>query len=579
MPSVGVFYRMQHCLHLAAGILTIGSLLLSGCASSKSTHATKSKSGSSTIEQAAKSEPVFVSKPVDDKLVQAHAHYAQGVMHDMAEDSEKALEEYAKSAQLDPDNEQLILELSRRYLQKKEPEKAADILVKATASSGASGAIFAQLGWVYLRLGKDELAIEASQTAIKLLPKSLAGYHNIFLIHLQKGRAPEALKVLNQAAKQEDVTAEYLIDLAELYSTLEKQAPTQKEFTKPGALAVLNRAAKLNPETPLVRMKLADGFNVFGDSANAVQIYLQLLNRYGDRLAVREDVRAKLADIYLRGKDPQKAMEQLKAIVQDDPANAQAYYYLGNLAIDQKKLPEAADFFRKTLLLSDDFEQVYYDLASVQMNLDQTKEALETLEKARKKFQGGFVLEFFTAMVYSHDKNYTNAIQHFTSAELIARATEPKRLNQLFYFQVGSTYEREGNLEQAEEYFNKCLQISPNFPEALNYFGYMLADKGIKLEKAHELIEKAVKLEPKNAAYLDSLGWVLYKLNQPKEALENIQKAIELSEEVDATLYDHLGDIYVALKLNDKAREAWSKSLKVEPNEQVRKKLDQIKGQ
>jgi tetratricopeptide (TPR) repeat protein len=92
------------------------------------------------------------------------------------------------------------------------------------------------------------------------------------------------------------------------------------------------------------------------------------------------------------------------------------------------------------------------------------------------------------------------------------------------------------------------------------------------------LIEKAVKLEPKSAAYVDSLGWVLYKLDRPQEALPQIQKAIALSEEADATLYDHLGDIYAALKQPDKAREAWRKSLAVEPNDQIRKKIDQAAG-
>src|SRR5258708_26049702 len=101
----------------------------------------------------------------------------------------------------------------------------------------------------------------------------------------------------------------------------------------------------------------------------------------------------------------------------------------------------------------------------------------------------------------------------------------------------------------------------------------MWADRGVKLQKAQELIEKAVRLGPKNAAYLDSLGWVLFKLNQPKEALPKLLKAIELSEEPDATLYDHLGDIYAALKEEDKAREAWRKSLSVEPNEAIQKKL------
>jgi tetratricopeptide (TPR) repeat protein len=104
--------------------------------------------------------------------------------------------------------------------------------------------------------------------------------------------------------------------------------------------------------------------------------------------------------------------------------------------------------------------------------------------------------------------------------------------------------------------------------------GYMWAEHGLKLEKARELIEKAVKAEPKNAAFLDSMAWVLYKLNQPAEALPYALKAAELSEQPDATVDDHIGDIYAALKQLDKAREFWRKSLALEPNEEIQKKLD-----
>ena len=98
----------------------------------------------------------------------------------------------------------------------------------------------------------------------------------------------------------------------------------------------------------------------------------------------------------------------------------------------------------------------------------------------------------------------------------------------------------------------------------MNYLGYMWAEHGLKLDQARELIEKAVKAEPKNAAYLDSLAWVLFKQKQPQEALPYALKAAELSEKPDATVYDHIGDIYAALKQLEKAREAWRKSLAVE---------------
>jgi tetratricopeptide (TPR) repeat protein len=106
----------------------------------------------------------------------------------------------------------------------------------------------------------------------------------------------------------------------------------------------------------------------------------------------------------------------------------------------------------------------------------------------------------------------------------------------------------------------------------------MWADRGVNLEKARELIEKAVKAEPKNAAYLDSLAWTLFKQNQPQEALRYMLQAIDLSKEPDPTLLDHLGDIYGALKQPEKAREAWEKSLSLEPNESIKKKLDAADG-
>src|SRR5258706_15303 len=226
-----------------------------------------------------------------------------------------------------------------------------------------------------------------------------------------------------------------------------------------------------------------------------------------------------------------------------------------------------------TILSSPKFEPAYYDLAGAQINLNQPRSALETLRDAREKFQESFVGEYYTALAYSRMKDYTNALRHYTGAEVIARATATNRLTHQFYFQLGSAYERNQKFQEAETYFRKVLAQAPDSSEAFNYLGYMWAERGEILQEAREMIEKAVKLEPKNAAYLDSLGWVLFKLDKPQEALPHILKAIEQTEEPDATLYDHLGDIYAALRKSDKAREAWQKAISIEPSEQIEKKL------
>ena len=299
-----------------------------------------------------------------------------------------------------------------------------------------------------------------------------------------------------------------------------------------------------------------------------------MLKHPPDLPLVEERVRANLADIYLRGSDHKRATEQLQAILRDDPTNPQAHYYLGRLALEDKKPAEAADHFSKAILLSPDLESGYYFLALAQIDLDKPSEALATLDKARQKFPQSFALEFYTGLAYSRQKAYAEALRHLVAAEVIAKATDPGQLNEGFYFQLGATCERKGDMAQAEKYFEKCLKLAPDFAEALNYLGTCGPSMARTLTEARELIEKAVKAEPKNAAYLDSLAWVLFKLNQPKEALPYALKAAELSEQPDATLYDHLGDIYAALKQPEQAREAWRKSVSLEPNEEVRKKLE-----
>jgi len=284
-----------------------------------------------------------------------------------------------------------------------------------------------------------------------------------------------------------------------------------------------------------------------------------------------------LAELFMRGGDTKKAAEQLEGIIRKNPTNPQAYYFLGAIAHEEKRFKDAADYYRKTLLLDPHFEQVYYDLALSQVASDQPKDALEVLDKAQKQFGQTFVGEFVAALAWGHLKDYTNALRHYTAAEVVAEATDTNRLTHLFFFQYGAAFERVGRLVEAEKYLRKCLEMSPDFGEALNYLGYMWADKGTNLTEARVMIEKALKQEPKNGAFLDSLGWVIFRQGHPAEALTYIQQAVDLTPEPDATLFEHLGDIQQALHESAKAREAWEKSLKLEPNPEIRKKLDRLR--
>jgi len=147
-------------------------------------------------------------------------------------------------------------------------------------------------------------------------------------------------------------------------------------------------------------------------------------------------------------------------------------------------------------------------------------------------------------------KNYPAAILAFEQAQTVAQQTpgQPGRLDALFYFLFGSACERQGQFDRAERLLFQCLDRDAGFDEALNYLAYMWCEKGRHLDRALTFVKQALQHEPENGAYQDTLGWVYYQQGRYREALQPLLKAAELIPD-DATICEHLGDLY--LKLND----------------------------
>ena len=505
-----------------------------------------------------------------EEQAEANARYMAGLSLEMNDSPEAALESFYKAAMVDPGNEAMVLDLSTRFILAGRLDHALTLLKKALEQPGASALLDSRLAFVELRLGRTNEALRASQNAVRKAPRFIVGYDNLFHILQASGQTNEAARVVAQAAAVSSPDAEFLVGLSELYFVQNRASRGTNETLKARAREALDRAAKIGCTNFFVLQKMADGFAQVGERKKAAATLLKIQELYPDLPAVRE----RLVDLYLRDQDKKGATEQLEGLVRENPTNPQAYYLLGILAFDDHRYKEAADFFHKTLLLKPDFEPGYYELAVCQINLNLPKEALETLAKAREKFNDTFLSEYFSALAYMRQKNYTNAVRRLTAAEVMASAAETNRLTHIFYFQLGSALERAGRWGDSEIALKKCLKLSPEFAEALNYLGYMYAEKGTNLAQAREMIEKALKQEPDNSAFIDSLGWVFFKLGQPREALKHIQRAMDLSKEPDATLYEHLGDIQAALGQSQEARQSWRKALSLEPSPELRKKLD-----
>jgi tetratricopeptide (TPR) repeat protein len=121
-------------------------------------------------------------------------------------------------------------------------------------------------------------------------------------------------------------------------------------------------------------------------------------------------------------------------------------------------------------------------------------------------------------------------------------------------------FEKMKDFDAAEREFRKVLELNPKNTSALNYLGYMLADRNVRLQEAVGLIRQAVDLDPENGAYLDSLGWAYYRMNDLDKAEQYLQRAIERFSK-DPTVHDHLGDVYAKKGNLKDAIAQWQKSL------------------
>jgi len=509
---------------------------------------------------------------------EALAHFAAGVSYTLNDEDAPALEQFDDAALADPANEPLVLEVARQLLKAKETDKALAVLGKSARHPGASAAVWSWLARAQLQAGRSAEALASSRLAIERQPGALEGYECQLDILFHDKQWIESLGTLRRASRHVPAEPGVLVALTDLYGVYLKNQP-KDAVAKAEAVAVLDRAAQLKFTATGLWQRLADDYARLDQQKKAAGIYVRLLDQFPEASLMREAIHEKLVRLYIQADDRTNAIKQLQSIVRDNPTTSpKAWFVLGELAFESGKLAEAAEDFRSALHWDPTIEQAYYDLALVQLDLHQTKEAFDTLEQARSLFRGSFAYEFYAGVAAAHIKEFAEATRHFKEAEVIGLATDPSRLDQRFYFQFGAACEQARQYKEAEEYLQKCIDRAPNFAEALNYLGYMLADRGEQLPRARALIEKAVNLEPKNGAFLDSLGWVLFKLNRPHQALPWLLKAVQYTPEPDASVFDHLGEVYAALRETDKAVAAWKKSLSIESNDEVKRKLAVYSG-
>ena len=506
-----------------------------------------------------------------------------GQLYPVAHDQKKAEEQFKISQGLEPDSEEVVLNLARLYADSGDTAQEAKVIAAVPVGRRTAKMEIA-LGEANGQLKQTKEAIAAFQRAAALEPGNPRTLDALAGALLDDNQLDEALKRYRELVAADPENADALVHIGEIQ---------RRQGKYEDALATVHEALQKDPGN------LEAGYNegllldVLGRFDQAVQVFQKMVDMTSHANGAYTSEEKNNRGIFL---------ERLGAVYQEQNKTAEAvaaYQKMidmgGQTAVHGYQLQ--SDAYHAALQFDKAVEVARQAVAANPKNLDLKLMLAGELGDAGKTDEGlAMARGLLTAdasksdqrtvlmalgQMYIRARLWKDAEDAFDKAEpLMAKPEDHAYL----LFLRGELADRQKHTGQAEQFFRQALDLDPSNALTLNYLGYMMADKDIRLPEALQLIRKAVELDPMNGAYLDSLGWAYFKMGMYDLAEQNMSQAIQ-RDPADPTVHDHLGDLYEKTGRIRQASAQWELSLAefakaapadVEPVEVARlhKKLD-----
>ena len=438
--------------------------------------------------------------------------------------------------------------LSEAYEDLGRLEEALAAIEGVVANGRASSRALRRLGELYGRNNRWEDAVETYERAVERNPRSRRSQRDLADALLRAGETDRGRDLLRQLTTNspDDGTALYRLSEVELQlGNLDEAADAAERLIAaepngirgPYALAEVysrrhNYRSVVETLEPAVRAarqgnlrpnQIASLLARVGFAYERLQDYPAAARAYeeaSDLLPTSLAFGARLVQAYLELGRVADAREALDRVGNHHAGSLTVAGLEARLLAGTGHVEVGASVLREALGGELAGPQAYVTLAGFYSEYDQLDEASELLESAASRF--------------------------------------PEEL--AIWFQLGAVMEQRSRFDEAERAFRQVLDEDPQHADTLNYLGYMLADRGVKLEESVDLLERAIGIDPHNGAYLDSLGWAYFKLERLDLAETHLRHASEQMER-NSVIQDHLGDLLFKLGRYEEALSVWETAL------------------
>jgi tetratricopeptide (TPR) repeat protein len=261
-----------------------------------------------------------------------------------------------------------------------------------------------------------------------------------------------------------------------------------------------------------------------------------------------------LAFAYQELGDHDKAIATFTEARRRSPNDPNVAAYLVEADIAAKKYAAALDVAKAARAEHPDDLRLTRLEAQALRYTGKTSDGVALLESSVKAHADDPTAYIALAQMYSDANRGADAIR------LLQDAREKFPDDTSIVFELGTVYDKQKRFADAESAFQQILKGNPDNAAALNYLGYMLADRGERLDESVNYLKKALQLEPDNGSYLDSLGWAYYKSDKLDLAEDNLHKAADQLK-TNSVIQEHYGDVLLKLGRYTDAIAAFTRAL------------------
>ncbi len=503
-----------------------------------------------------------------------------GQLYSLSHDTPRAEEQFKAAQQIDPSSEDVVLNLARLYSDSGDMTHALAVLNAVPADDRTAKMDYA-MGMSYDQLKQNKNAIDAYSKALDLEPDNLDAERGLAQALLNDDQFGPALKHFEAISAADPQDAQTYLRIAEI---------ERRQGHYEQALTTLKKAKALASDSLEVGFNEAlidDSLGHYDEAAQNLQLLVKQSShpdgQYSDAEKNNRSIFLdRLANVYREQDKADQAVQAYQLMVAMGDKYAESGYQ-GEVEAyrDAKQYDKATQVAQQAALAIPKDKAIQLMLAG---QLADSGKAEEGLKLAKAQLHGNpddRDVDLALAQMYTRLRRWKEAADEIDAADTLSTKQDDKIY---IDFYRGALDERQKHYDSAEEEFRKILAIDANNSNTLNYLGYMLADRGVKLDDALAMVQKAVQLDPQNGAYLDSLGWVYFKMGQYALAEVNLRKAIERMAK-DPAVHDHLGELYEKTGRLKLAAGQWELSLQeyarttpadAEPGDvsKVQKKLD-----